>query len=153
MENKKSLSTQLGYYIGEYIVGRFLPTLSCDMIQSFHVLKITDEEQTEYDRLDELWYNKRFIKPINEGDEHSKEEWENLKSFRKKLKEKYLPEILECYLPILEKDNIDIDLFKKAVGVALWDCDFSYYRCEPDNIEIIFATEKYDFPKIILRRE
>ena len=52
-EDNKKLSNQLGYYIGEFIVNKFLPTLSCDMIQSYNVIKITEEEQKKYSELND----------------------------------------------------------------------------------------------------
>ena len=54
IETKNSLTSeyQLGYYVGEYIVSRFLPTLSTDIIQSRRVINVSEEDTEENKRLD-----------------------------------------------------------------------------------------------------
>lgn len=154
MENdsNKNLSNLLGYYIGEYIVRRFLPTLSCDMLLSHNVIEITKEEQEKYTILNETWFQKTMEKDENGKKLPTEKEWNELQEFRKILTEKYIPETLDCYIPILEEKDLDIELFKKGLGVALWDCDMSYYLCDPKDIEINFREGRFDFPSIILKR-
>lgn len=51
---KLTAEYQLGYYVGEYIYSRFLPTLSTlstDLLQTRNVIKVFEEDELE---------NKRF---------------------------------------------------------------------------------------------
>jgi hypothetical protein len=153
MRDFKELSTQLGYYIGEYIVHRYLPTLSCDSLHSYNSIKVTDEEEAEHERLEKEWFSKTHAGGSRGDYENSKTEWEQLRAYANMLKIKYIPEKLECYLPVLDMSDLDIDSFKQGLGVSLWDCDFCYYSIKPEDIEIIMTGEKYEFPKIILKRD
>jgi chaperonin cofactor prefoldin len=56
-ENEEHLETltmdyQLGYYVGEHIVNRYLPTLSTDILQSRNVIEVSEEDTIENNRLD-----------------------------------------------------------------------------------------------------
>jgi len=152
IEDNKKLSNQLGYYIGEYIVRRFLPTLSCDILQSFNVINITKEEQEKYDIIDKKWFNKTFQKDENGKKVSAEVEWNELQKYRKFLTEKYIPKTLDCHIPVLEEKCLDMEEFKSGVGVSLWDCDMSYYKCDPSDIKIFFTEDKFDFPYITLVR-
>jgi len=154
MTDKKSLSNQLGYYVGEYIVNRYLPSLSCDASHTRTVIDVNEDDARECDILDKAWFktamkNRGNGKPAG-GDT---EEWKSLQECRQRLKVKYLPEKLECPLPILVLDDMDITLFKEGLGVSLWDCDMSYYSCDPKDIEIVLPKEEYDRTTIFLKRD
>ena len=154
MTDKKSLSNQLGYYIGEYIVHRYLPTLSCDMMHSRNVTVVSEDDARVCDILDKAWF-KTAMRNRGNGNPSGgdTEEWKSLQEYRKSLKEKYLPEKLECPLPILELDEMDVELFKEGLGVSLWDCDMSHYSCDPKDIEIVLPKEEYDRTTIFLKRD
>ena len=79
MVNYKELSTQLGYYIGEYIVHRFLPTLSCDTLHSRNLIMVTGEEEDEHERLKKEWFSKTHAGGSKADYEESKEEWKQLR--------------------------------------------------------------------------
>lgn len=154
MTDKKSLSNQLGYYVGEFIVHRYLPTLSCVTMHTRTVKEVSEDDAEEYNQLDEAWFkttmrNRGNGKPAG-GDT---EEWKALQECHQRLKVKYLPEKLECPLPILNLDELDIELFKQGLGVSLWDCDMSYYSCDPKDIEIVLPEHKYDRVTIYLKRD
>lgn len=151
MTDKKSLSNQLGYYVGEYIVHRYLPTLSCDMGQTRTIIEVSIDDESEHNRLEDNWHKKVWAN--NRDTNAAKEEWEEYQAFRKVLIEKYLPEKLECPLPVLLLDEMDIQLFKEGLGVSLWDCDMSYYSCNPEDIEIVLPKDKFDRVTIYLKRD
>ena len=59
--------------------------------------------------------------------------WEEYREHSKILKWKYLPHILECYVPRVSSVNNPDDLIK-GIRAALWDCDCSNY--DTDKMEI-----------------
>lgn len=124
---------QLGLYIGNYIVDRFLPTLSTDMIRSRTVINVTEEEKTEYERLDSIWYN---LVSQNSEKMLAKNEWNALQVYRKKLDNKYLPPVLECYVTLIRVSEDKVLDLKKGIRQSLWDCDMCSYKCDPDDIEM-----------------
>lgn len=144
-----SLEYQLGIYIGEYIVLKYLPTLSIDMIRSRNIISVTSEEQREYEELDRAWHDKvSNNRNLPDSSKSAPEEWDALMKFRRKMESKYLPKKLECYLSPLNVN--DLEKLKKGIMSSLWGCDMSYYNCsKTDDIEIVFDEDGY-FTKIIL---
>ena len=130
-----SMDYQLGYYVGEHIVNRYLPTLSTDMIQSRNVIKVGEEDEIENKRLDEEWFKTTRYNDDwdGEGDE-DKQKWELYKQHNKMLEQKYLPKELVCHLRLL-KINDEKD-FKEGLHSSLWDCDMCSYNIEIENIKI-----------------
>jgi hypothetical protein len=131
IERKNNLTSeyQLGYYVGEYIVIRFLPTLSTDMIQSRRVITVSDEDSEENKRLDSEWFNSNRA-----NEEGSKDKWDLFYQHNKMLEKKYLPNPLICHLGTL--NILNMDEFKKGLSYSLWDCDICSYNIEPENIKI-----------------
>ena len=111
IETKNSLTSeyQLGYYVGEYIVSRFLPTLSTDIIQSRRVINVSEEDTEENKRLDSEWVNTK--RPNEEG---SKDKWDLFYRHNKMLEKKYLPNPLICHLGTL--NILNMDEFKKGLS-------------------------------------
>ena len=138
VESKKKLTLeyQLGYYVGLEIVHRYLPTLSTDMLQSRTVIEVSEEDALENERLDTEWYSTTTHGGEWNGvDENgNKEKWELYHQHNKMLERKYLPNPLECYMSLLNVQNMDE--FKKGLRFALWDCDMCSYNIEPENIKI-----------------
>jgi hypothetical protein len=144
----QSLEWQLGIYIGDYIVEKFLPTLSTR--GSTHtIIEVTKEEANEYERLDQDWWN--AIHPNGQSIsniENGKKEWNHLRAFVKMLEEKYLPKTLECHIPRLSSvSDENMTKLKKGIANALWNSDVSCYSCNLDDIEI--STEEDDFFTIV----
>lgn len=144
-----SLEYQLGVFIGEYIVHKYLPTLSIDMCTSRNVISVTSEEQREYDELDRAWYDKvSSNRHLPDSSKSAPEEWDKLMKFRREMESKYLPKTLDCYIHSLNVENLKE--LKKGVIVSLWNCDMSHYKCsKTDDIEIILDENGY-FTKVIL---
>ena len=131
----------LGCYIGEFIVSHFLPCLSCDNNTNIQI-KISDEEQTEYDRVSNLT---SLI-----TDEESQKNWDQYISYRKMLKKKYLPEILKCYVPNFVSENME-DV-KRGIRESLWDSDVCNYQItKNEDIEIGEDLGSWAQRKIILK--
>jgi hypothetical protein len=135
-KKKLTLEYQLGYYVGLEIVHRYLPTLSTDMLQSRTVIEVSEEDTLENERLDTEWYSTTTHGGEWNGvDENgNKEKWELYHQHNKMLERKYLPNPLECYMSLLNVQNMDE--FKKGLRFALWDCDMCSYNIEPENIKI-----------------
>lgn len=115
----KSTEYNLGYMIGEYILWQYLPTLNIHPCQSCHVIEVSTDEMTEFNRLHDIWFHLR-----NKSGERDIA-WEQLKIYEKYLDTKYLPETVECYLPITLSDiteNIEQGIYQ-----SLWDSDCSCY--------------------------
>lgn len=139
---KISVEFQLGYYIGEYIVLRYLPTLSIDMLTSRKIISVNSDEFRKYNDLDDAWYEKCKLKENNDG------EWKALMDFRKEMKNKYLPKKLECYVNYINVENMSE--VKKGIMSSLWNCDMSHYKCGEENDIEIIVDENLLFTKIVL---
>jgi hypothetical protein len=143
-KNKLTLDYQLGYYVGADIFNRCLPTLSSDILQSRNVIKISEEDQKENERLDEEWY--ATTKYGKTPDEEAKEEkWDLYHAHNKMLEKKYLPNPLECHMDILNIQNLEE--FKEGLVEYLWNCDMCSYSLKYEDIEI-YDDEKIYFTLI-----
>lgn len=125
-----TLEYQLGIYVGEHIIYRYLPTLSTDIPQTRKVITVNDEDTKTYNELNNTLTN-------NENDEN----WKAYRNFADHLTVKYLPDILECHISPLNIFNIDE--FKIGLGHCLWDCDCCSYGTKPEEIEIINPDHGY----------
>lgn len=125
--NIKDLNYQLGMYVGEYITRRYLPTLSTDMLKTYTIVEVS-EEDTERHRI----ANEALIKTYKwaGGDDNSKEAFEVYKALNNELAEKYLSPKLECLVPKIYPT--DVDTFKEGLKDELWDTDLSHYWPEDD---------------------
>jgi hypothetical protein len=122
---------QLGFYIGENIVDNYLPTLSTDMIHSRKVIKVSEKDEIENNRLDDEWFNSCTHEIGNSGD---KEKWEAYFNHNKVLERKYLPQTLECVFSLIRID--DMNKFKEGIKESLWNCDMCSYNIDEEKIEI-----------------
>jgi hypothetical protein len=129
--DKVSMDYQLGYYVGEHIVSRYLPTLSTDMVQSRNVIKVSEEHQSEYDEMDKDYVDTLIANDWKKGDDNL---FEMLKKFRKLLDKEYLPNPLDCHLRLIKYN--DEKEFKEGLRSSLWDCDMCSYNIEIENIKI-----------------
>lgn len=146
IERKKKLSLefQLGFYIGEYIVHKKLPTLSTDMLTSRKVIKVSEEDTKENERLDKEWYETTEY-GSKKGEENidvlRKDAWEKYKENNEMLKKKYLPNPLVCYLPFI--NVVNLEELKKGIKTSLWDCDMCSYNTDDDKIKIYDDKEGF----------
>lgn len=138
IERKKSqsLESQLGIYVGEYIIENYLPTLSTDMIRTRNCIIVSEEDSVENKRLSDEWfettcYGKNWNKEDENGD---KEKWEQYLNHNKMLDKKYLPHKLTCHINPLNIEKVDE--FKKGLIYSLWNCDCCSYNLKPENIKI-----------------
>lgn len=146
-----TLAYQLGFYVGEEIVHRFLPTLSVDDIQTRNSISVTCAEGDECRRLDDVWYSKRNSSKEDNNNDSSEAEWKALRAYHEMLEEKYLPKTVRCSFQLLNITEENMEEFKKGVGVALWDCDCSHYSTKPEDIEVK-ADEEGWFTTITLKK-
>jgi len=133
-KNKLTSEWQLGYYVGNYIVYRYLPSISVEN-DTRNVISMSSEDETEYKKTDEDWFNKRSL-----GKE-ANEEWVIFQECRKKLLKKYLPNPLQCHLGLLNITNMEE--FKDGIMTSLWDSDVCNYNIDPDNIKIYDDDDMY----------
>ena len=130
-----TIDYELGYFVGEHIVNRYLPTLSTDILQSNTVIKVSEEDSVENNRLDKEWYSTtRYQKNYDGENDGNKEKWELYKQHNKMLEQKYLPKKLDCHLRLLKINNEKE--FKEGLRSSLWDCDMCSYNIEIENIKI-----------------
>lgn len=129
---KHSIESQLGFYIGEYILMRFLPTLDIYHHDSARTIHVGEEEKIEYDRLEKKWFDERV------GGETLKENWVNLIKYQHMLEEKYLPHKLFMYVPFFDIPEENLSEVKEGIRSVLWDSDIcNYHIGSNDDIEII----------------
>jgi hypothetical protein len=134
-ESKKRLTSeyQFGFYVGEEIATRRLPTLTTDMIQSRNQIKVSDEDTEEHKRLhDEWWETEKYGSKSDEI--ISKENWKLCRQNMVMLEKKYLPNPLKCHMGLM---NIrDEKEFKDGLINSLWNCDMCTYSLKPEDIKI-----------------
>lgn len=147
-EYKESLTAeyQLGYFVGEDVIHRYLPTLNVEG-GTLKEISVTSEEQRKYNRLTKEWYDK--CKLEKDGNTNSKDEWNEYQSFRKELIEKYLPNPLVCHERIINIRNMNE--FKEGFIFSLWDCDCCNYSLEPEDIEIYEDGDYFTVIKLKLK--
>ena len=133
--DKLTLAYQLGFYIGEQIVSKFLPTLSVDGIHTNKNISVTCAEGDECRRLNDVWFNKHGFGQSKDSGEDSNE-WKELRAYHEMLEEKYLPKMIECYFPLLNIGEHNMNDFKKGISISLWDCDASHYSTSVEDIEV-----------------
>lgn len=120
---------QLGLYVGEELVRRYLPTLDIDMIRTNNLIKVLPEEKEEHERLNDIWYNS-----YNSEGQKSEDNWKSLRENHKKLEDKYLPQELICRIDPI--NVVNEKEFKTGIANALWNSDLCHYKCSsPDDIE------------------
>jgi len=153
-KSKLLLAFQLGFYVGEQIVNRYLPTLSVDLIQTRKIISVTSDEQREATRLNDIWFDKAisFKGTDDEKEKATKEEWNALRAYHKMLEEKYLPKTIESHFCLLNISENDMEEFKKGISFSLWDCDCSHYSVKEENIGVVADEDGY-FTVITLIRE
>lgn len=143
-----SLAYQLGIYVGEQIVHRYLPTISVDSIQTKTNISVTCAEGDEYRRLDDIWFKAAME---NRGSDKNTVEWKNMRDYHDILLDKYLTDTIDCsfhLLNITEEYMLD---FKKGVGDCLWSSDCSHYSADPEHIAVKADADGY-FTVITLTR-
>ncbi len=138
----QSLEFQLGCYIGDHIVSKYLPTLSIDSMTN-KTVEVSKEDEIEYNKLNNTWFDTKD--ETNEKNEN----WIKYLSFRKYLTIKYLPPVLECYVNRLTSVN-DMKKLKEGIRCSLYNCDCCSYKAEIDDI-VIDNEEDQFFTKIILQ--
>jgi len=146
-----SLEYQLGQYVGEYIVYRTLPTLSCDDITTRNTIQVSEEETNELKRLNDIWFNKvwNFRGTEEEKKEATKEEWNNLRTYQKMLDDKYYPPTIQSHLSPLNVK--DMNEFKRGLIDCLWSSDCCSYSLKEEDI-LIETNDDYLFTTITLKR-
>ena len=125
----QELSLRIGLEIGHQLAMR-LPTLSCDLLQSRNVIQVKYGEAKELKRLDNEWHNNY--------DPNSKEKdprWEALQKYHNELGAKYLPKEFK-FMTAAIPECADLDKVKEGIGVSMWDCDYSWYGCKEEQIDI-----------------
>jgi hypothetical protein len=137
MENN-SIEYKLGYMVGEFIVVSYLPTLAVDNDCSNNSIEMSEEDTILYKKI-----NRESLEYYKIDEYQNNVNWSRYMEFRKQMKQKYLPQILECYINIeLDVNNIDI---KSGIRESLWQSDICNYNIEPENIVIenIMFNEKW----------
>jgi hypothetical protein len=125
---------QLGMYVGQYIVLKYLPTLSISEIQTRNVIQVFDEDEAEYKALDALWTKYVFLPQTEENKKLSEAAWAPMIECYERMIKKYMPQKLVCHLAPL--NIVNVDEFKKGISNILWDCDCCSYSTDPENIVI-----------------
>lgn len=136
MSEEVNLNFELGQMVGEYIVTRFLPTLTTDSLQSRTVLPVPLELEREWNKKRDAWLKVAWDYSIEEkkrNADSNKIFYENLAWYKENIESVYLPAVLECNIPKFRHTNQD-DLVK-GIKRALWDCDMSHYDVEGIEIE------------------
>lgn len=149
-KSKLTMAFQLGWYVGEDIVYRFLPTLSVDMLKTRTNISVTCGEGDECRRLNDLWFA-QSMRDRDSGGAGDSDEWKALRAYHEMLEAKYLKDTIECCFQVLNIQEKDMDDFKAGIGASLWDCDCSHYSTKSEDIDVR-ADEDGWFTVITLKR-
>jgi hypothetical protein len=120
------LNYQLGLYVGEHIVMKYLPNLSTDSIKGNIVIDVTPEEAAKHERLNHEWYSHYMA-------DDSKIRFKALRDYADSLAMKYLKPELKVMVPKVYP--INMDNFRKGIHQSIWDCDRSHYLLDDDFFE------------------
>jgi hypothetical protein len=124
----------LGEYMGEYIVSKHLPTLSCDGIKTRRVIQVTIGEADRLKNLEDIWHS-YYSK--NKDSKEAKESWNYFRDFSEELSQKYLPHTLRCILPKISFKDSDVESIKNGIKDSLWQSDCCSYEIRDiDEIEL-----------------
>lgn len=145
---KLTLSYQLGFHAGEYIILHYLPTLSVDSIQTQNNISVTAGEGDACRKLSDKWFD---LTGNPENKDISEKAWLELREYHKTLEEKYIPKTLKCMVGPLYLKKAEMSEFKEGVIDSLWDCDCCYYSLKPEDIEFVFH-EDIESVEIILKK-
>jgi hypothetical protein len=130
---ESSIEWQLGYYVGEYIINTYLPTLSTNTLKTNRVIEVSEDETRKLEELEEVYCLNSFtIKGTSSG-EAEKESWAAYLKYSQSLTKKYLPPTIKCYLPFIPVEVTE--RFKKGVCYALWDCDMCSYSTSTKDLK------------------
>lgn len=135
---KYSLASQVGGYIGEYIVLRYLPTLNIYSCQSRNVIEVSLGEFTEYKRLEDFWFVDR------ENGETKRENWINLRRYGMMLEEKYMPHELVMNVPFFDIPDENLSEVKEGIRSVLWDSDICSYHIESNDDVVITIDDIHE---------
>ena len=125
--NIKDLNYQLGQYVGEHITRKYLPTLSTDMLKTYIIVEVSEEDAERHRIVDEALVK---IYDWSGGNGDTTEAFAVYKALNEELAKKYLPEKLDCLIPKVYPT--DMDTFKEGLKDQLWDTDLSHYFPEDD---------------------
>jgi len=131
----ENINEELGYFVGEYILMHFLPSLSVDGGYTRNIIQCTISEADEYNRLCDIWY-----KSYKRTDNNNTKEWIEYTDYRRGVEIKYLPHELKCHLSRVTPTNMDS--FLNGLIDSLWNSDVCYYLLEKDTIK--FEQDKYN---------
>lgn len=133
----EKLVFDLGYACGDNQAAT-IPTLVTDMILSLNVIQVPVY-------LADKWREKTKFE--------SKETFkENLKWYKENLEKVYLPHEVS-YTTLFDKEYSKYkDIYIKGYNMALWDCDYSHYKCV-NVVEETYGNGRYSYYKAILRTE
>lgn len=147
---KLTAEFQFGYFVGEYIVNKYLPSLSIDTPKTNNLISVTPEEQIKFKEIESAWWEATNAKrdPKTGGYENSEKEWNELMAFRREMEVKYLPHELKCFFSPLNITNEKE--FKQGLIFSLWDCDICHYSIEPEEITIEHDSDFF-FTHIIFK--
>jgi hypothetical protein len=150
MKRLETLEYQLGYYVGEFIFLRCLPTLSIDMLQSRKVIQVSIAEADEYHALEDKWH--KTYDGSTGKTKTPNPNWDVMRAYGHMLMKKYLPQELKCFVPkIYYTADFRMADFKKGIRDSLWDCDVCYYNIEKDEDIVIDDSEEDWFTIIKLQ--
>lgn len=138
---KLTLAYQFGYMIGDEIVRRYLPSLTCiSMIETNVEYKVTDEEKAIFRSLEDKWY-----------DTQTKEDFDNQLNYYKSLERKYFPHTLRCTFDCINVPEESKEDFIRGIQSALWDCDCCSYAIKNLSDIVMYNTDDWYFTMIELK--
>lgn len=73
---------------------------------------------------------------------------EDVQEFTKEL----INKDFEYFLPGIELNMVNLKSFKDGLSSSIWDCDYSYYDCKPEDIIIEESTDEFKHLTIKLKR-
>lgn len=137
----------LGCYVGEDIVRKTLPTLSCFSIQTNNIIQVTEEEHNKIKELSNIWFTEvsKYSDKYTRENKVAQEEWKNYREYSIALDEKYYPKTIHHQMPPMNIPNMEE--FKKGIIHTLWDCDCCSYSLKEEDI-VVQTNHDYSMTQI-----
>jgi hypothetical protein len=126
LTDEQILNQQIGEFVGESLVRRYVPCLSIDQLQTNTVVKVDYDDELVYRQYEkEMWVNGKL----------DSDKFKRCRNFNKVLEKRYLPAAIKCYLPPYH--ITDVEYFMKGVYFGIWDSDISPYNVDVNELPIV----------------
>jgi hypothetical protein len=141
---KQTVAYTLGLFLGDYVVTRYLPTLSTDDIKTRNVIEVSRYDQVKSRELKDKWFASTEHMSKKYDKEVERQAWFEYRTYYIKMENKYLPKELDIIFRDIRLSDYTEDEQKEIIDgfiTALWDCDCCTYSTKREDL--VFISNEY----------